>query len=561
MQGDRPISPLILAELYETRDDSLGSLLASFGRNCKPILGLVERWKKDPSPWARRMKFDFLAKSGDGGGNRLIFKRLFKQAWHDKDHELMAAFLVRLDRAIRRSRATRYLRINRSYEPYVTLLLKPRGKKIDFSTATTHYLRRRAWRYFRRLGFKSPAEYCTVVSKALLIYNDDDVRAGENLLDNWGLMHACFGKSPALAFGRRHTNVKVASGLGELRASPMFERLWEEPKSSATLLTLLLDAACRPVRLWSIELLRRHHSAALSSIDASLLLRLIDHADEDVAAFAAELLADARVVSSLPVTTWLRLLATRNGTVAAAVVEAFRRHVAFNRFTTAQAVEVACHTPVPVARLGLDILRDRKITTDADREPLSGLADARCVAAAAEIAAFAIERFNLPRVYKLDQVIPFLDGRIEPMRTGAFAAVTETSPAGTDPAFWSALLESPYDDIRQTLVGRLKTRRTLPGASADSLKWLWEGVLLNVHRGGRAKLSAVVQISRQITDDPKTAAMLLPVLAVAIRSVRPPEARHGLAAVVSAVERIPALAADVARHLPELQLDPVGGAR
>jgi hypothetical protein len=148
----------------------------------------------------------------------LTFKRLFKQAWHDNDHELMAAFLVRLDRSIRRSRSTRYLRINRTYEPYVTLLLKPRGKKIDFSTATTHYLRRRAWRYFRRVGFRSPADYCSVISKALLVYTDDDMRAGENLLDNWGLMHACFGKSPALAFGRRHTNVKVASGLGDLRA-------------------------------------------------------------------------------------------------------------------------------------------------------------------------------------------------------------------------------------------------------------------------------------------------------------------------------------------------------
>ncbi len=51
----------------------------------------------------------------------------------------------------------------------------------------------------------------------------------------------------------------------------------------------------------------------------------------------------------------------------------------------------------------------------------------------------------------------------------------------------------------------------------------------------------------------------MPVLGVAIRSVRPPEARHGLAAVVTAVERIPELARDVGQYLPELQLNAVGG--
>ena len=55
----------------------------------------------------------------------------------------------------------------------------------------------------------------------------------------------------------------------------------------------------------------------------------------------------------------------------------------------------------------------------------------------------------------------------------------------------------------------------------------------------------------------------MPVVAVAIRSVRPPEARHGLAAVVGAVERVPTLASEVSRFLPELQLDlaGVGGGR
>src|SRR5205814_9747041 len=102
-----------------------------------------------------------------------------------------------------------------------------------------------------------------------------------------------------------------------------------------------------------------------------------------------------------------------------------------------------------------------------------------------------------------------------------------------DPALWSRLIESPYDDVRAALVHRLKLRQSLPGVQTDSLAFLWQTVLLNIHRGGRAKLIALNQISRQITAAPASAELLLPVVAVSIRSVRAPEARHGLAALVS----------------------------
>jgi hypothetical protein len=107
-------------------------------------------------------------------------------------------------------------------------------------------------------------------------------------------------------------------------------------------------------------------------------------------------------------------------------------------------------------------------------------------------------------------------------------------------------------------VNRLKKRLNLPGASAESTASLWQSVLLNIHRGGRAKLSALKQISDRIVREPQSAKSLLPVLVVAIRSVRLPEARHGLAAIVSAVDRIPALADDVKAQLPELQLEFAG---
>jgi hypothetical protein len=47
------------------------------------------------------------------------------------------------------------------------------------------------------------------------------------------------------------------------------------------------------------------------------------------------------------------------------------------------------------------------------------------------------------------------------------------------------------------------------------------------------------------------------VLAVGVRSVRLPESRHALAAVVRAVDAHPPLADAVKRHFPELELGEV----
>jgi hypothetical protein len=551
----------VLAELYDSGNASFLDLLLKHQGSFKPYLALIERWKKDSRPWARRLKIEFALDGIVSSDGRVIFKRLFKQAWADRDHELMGAFMIRLDRALRRKRARRYRWVQRTVETEEVLRLPPGGNRLPFSTATTHYLRRRAWRYFRRLGFSDGEAYISAISLALVRYQDDDLRAGENLLDSWGLMHACFGKSPQLKFNRRYTNLAPTGSLAELSAAPMFERHWAKPESMLNLLDILLLAQCRVVRVWSFQLLRRLHGASLPKIDAAMLLKLIDHSDADVAGFAAELLSNAQTVASFPMTTWMGLLATRNPAVVATITEAFRKNVNFDRVTLPQAVELSTRVAVPVARLGLEILAAKPIRSDTDLRELAKLSAASCVAVAAEIAQFALARLNVPKAYQLDDVIRFFDSNIKPLRDGAFAALAKQSPADVDPAFWARLFESPYDDVRFELVARLTDRKKLPGASANSLATLWQGVLLNIHRGGRAKLSALRQISDYVAAEPSTLKTLLPILSVALRSVRPPEMRHGLAAIVQAVERIPALAGEVQTHLPELQLEPAGAMR
>jgi hypothetical protein len=245
----------------------------------------------------------------------------------------------------------------------------------------------------------------------------------------------------------------------------------------------------------------------------------------------------------------------------AMIVEAFRMHVRFERTTLEQAVELAMRAPAPVAKLGLDILATKSVRSSVDRAAIARLATAQCAAMADAIARFAMPILNAKGAYDLDAVTGFFDSRFDTMRSGAFAALGDDSPAAMDPAFWARLFESPYDDVRVELVTRLKKRGALPGASTDSLELLWQSVLLNIHRGGRAKLTALRQISDQIVREPASAGMLLPILSIALRSVRGPEARHGLAAIVGAVERYPQLASLVQARLPELTLDPIGGGR
>jgi hypothetical protein len=105
----------------------------------------------------------------------------------------------------------------------------------------------------------------------------------------------------------------------------------------------------------------------------------------------------------------------------------------------------------------------------------------------------------------------------------------------------------PADDDRPE-PPRLALRR-----SPTDLAPLWCTVLLGVHRGGRQRVKAVSQVSQAIIDAPQHAEPLLPVLAVALRSVRAPEMRAGLSAVLTALEARPELAEAVRRHIPELE--------
>src|SRR5207244_543562 len=112
----------------------------------------------------------------------------------------------------------------------VTYGVRTSSKAKLFTYRTRYYLRRRAWRYFRWLGHRDPAAYPAAIARALSAYEDADLERGENILDSWGLLHACFGKHDALEFGATHVQLKEGRGLGDLSPAPVYPDAWKKPE-------------------------------------------------------------------------------------------------------------------------------------------------------------------------------------------------------------------------------------------------------------------------------------------------------------------------------------------
>jgi hypothetical protein len=570
---------MLLAEEYFANESDLFLPTLRSVNQLKTLAGFTDRWKKDPRPWARAQIFAYLAQPLNCPGHQPVVKRLFKHAEELKDHELMAAFMVAFDRQVRRVIKIKYrwdfqARTSTEEERLATPrdVLPSKGAHTGrnpatgelisipfrtskqaklFSYRTRYYLRRRVWRYFRYLGHRDPAAYVGAIVRALALYDDTDLQRGENILDSWSLLHACFGEHDALKIGATYIELNSGRTLGELSPAPCFIDAWKQPTAAPLLLSLIIQARSRLVRIWATQLFQREH--ANFAVPWETILALLEHSEADLQQFGAKLLDSSSGLATLPVSAWLKLLDTKNDEALQRVCDAFAKHVSGDRLNLAQCIELACLRPVPVARLGQRYLKERIIASWVEREQIVGLANAKCSAVAGELTAWALGILGKKEHYNSDQVIRFFDSTQAATRVAAWTWLVADSPALPDPVLWSRLAETPYDDVRLRVVDFLQKQTTLPGADESKLENIWRSVLLGVHRGGRQKAKAVQQIAQALTTNPAQSESLLPVLAVAVRSVRGPESRAGLAAVVSLVEARPQLAEAVRRHLPELK--------
>ena len=555
----------------------------------------VSRWTADGRAWAHEQMFRYLDRPWNCPGHQPVIKRLFKWAEAEQNDELMAAFAAGCDRLVRRRRQKRYHYDWKTRESWDETILvtsrdviplgaksrayrNPRtGERIEsvplptpwqgtlFSYHTRYYLRRRAWRYFRRMGFQRPHDYPLAVARFLILYRDEDLEQGENLLDSWSLMQACFHHHEALEFGSSLIRIRAGHSLGELKPAPYFLELWQKPESADVLFLIVEEARSRAMRVWAIEMLQEHHEAALQKLPAEQLVELLNSRHDEVQQFAAELLEKAEGLETWPLSTWLSLLETENLTALETICRVMAEKVSGERLTLGDSVRLAVAEPTPVARLGFGFLQKRSIATLEDRQAISQLSEAECRAVGGELAAWALPILGKAEVYDRDQVLPFFDSLSPPIRQAAWDwLLKEGEPtneaAYADPVFWCRLLETPFDDVRQKLIDILERRsdRSFPRPDSEALAPIWCSVLVGVHRGGRQKLKSIRQMVRAIERQPELIEKLLPVLSVAVRSLRAPEMRESLAGVARLLETRPDLAEAVSSHLPEILIAPIG---
>jgi hypothetical protein len=581
-------STILLEELFQAADDRF---LVEFQRfnSYDFLLKFVDRWVRDARPWARQQIVNYTRLDWNLPGHAVVVKRLFKHFEQKNDHELLACFMVAFDRLVRRVRVTRYQydRSTRQSWQEEFLYAKPNKTIVNetnrisvqkwagktyrnplpdlrnkpdnrlFTHATRNYLRRRVWRYFRFLSYSRPDEYVRAIARALKAYRDSDFAEGENILDNWCLMHACYFHHDGLLFNNAHTNLAEGHSLGQLSAKPYQPTAWKSETGAEALIELISTANSSLVRLWAMELLQREHREAINRIDVRELIAMLSHADPRVQEFAADLFREHKSLATLRIETWLELLEQSNPTVLTLICTAMQKHVSIDRLDNGQMIALTCARPVSVARMGLEMLKQRHQQRPLAADQISHVASAACLSLSGEITQWALSQIAQDQNYDLNAVIEFFDALLVPARRAAMDWLdAEASPGYNDPALWARLVETPFDDVKIHLIESLQRRLSgggsIPGQSTNEISQIWAAVILGVHRGGRTKLKAVHQVADAIAKETEQAEKLLPVLAVAVRSVRAPERRNALSAVATLAARHTDLEQQIQSHLPEL---------
>jgi hypothetical protein len=545
-------SILAVEEFFAAGDPRFRSELLYL--NAPKKLGpFAEKWIKDARPWSRQMMRDFLLdRSFERPQHKPLVKRLFKLAEAAGEDRVMAWFLVAGDLSIRRKEGKRYNWQLRDSETFLKLGFPPRRDGEAFTVHTRNYLRRRAWRYFRRLGFRDPRRYLAAAMEALVLYRDADVDSGVHLLDNFGLTHILFHNSPILRCKPNGWVVKDGAQIRDLKPTPAYATSWDDE----SIFTLLLKAQARPLRRTARAMIKAR-PAMTAKVPFEKIFALLEHADGELQTLGLELLPAAAGLESAPTEAWTRLLESSNLEVLDAVCALMSKLVNPEVFTNDRLFLFATGPIGPVAKLGLDWLKKR----DLQPAELLRLSQVRSRAVAKDAVAWAREKLSPRPDFDPDWLLAFLDSQTQEVREAAWTWFSEEKRARHRIDLWAKIVESPYDDVRLSIVGYLERFAEIDTAlrvllARAPLETIWATVLLNIHRGNRAKRLAAGQIAAAIERDPARAPQLLPLLAIAARSVRAPEFRAGLAAVVRTATRRPEVADQVARHFPELKLAP-----
>ena len=584
---------LLAEELFEAGDSRFVDEICRIDEADR-LGAFAKTWHSDHRAEARQLLQEYLQRPLAHYRHEALVKRLFKLACAAGDDEVMGWFMVALDRSVRREVITKQRYEWRSREQWTEQIVRlvpntELGKSFDprknvriqqltpkkreqferwrdnvrlFSVHTRNYLRRRVWRYFREIGKKDPKRYVASMSRALPLYADDSFPDGLALLDNWSLTHVLFHDSPVLKSRSSGWQLSAGSSLADLKPAPAFQSEWIA--SSNALVILLGQAKGRPVRQWCLRLLREHCLESLNGLPIETVIAWLGNEDVELAEFAATLLEKSNGTVSLKPDDWLKLLTTANQDALPKVCEVASRYLNSKSFTIEQLLDLACSPPAPVVRLSLEWLQQRDLNDD-ERTKSLVLIDAKCEALRDSLLAWMIATLRGGSSDHRGRLLELLDARREDVRKASWSWFTADESLRQDVQLWQQLMESPYNDVRLGLVEQLRrnelplteiNQRLVRSSQLDPslLRVLWSTTLLGIDRGGKHKPAVIKALADRLTRRPSEIDELLPILTIAVRSVRSVEFRAGLAALVQLIESKPELADVIEKNFPELEL-------
>ncbi|MCB9595994.1 MAG: hypothetical protein H6719_24955 [Sandaracinaceae bacterium] len=567
-------STLLLEEHFENGDDRFLDALYACTADGK-LKALAPRWIADPRPWARKALLAYVDDGCDRGRHRALVRALLRLAEERKDDRLMAHLFRAFDgmdrheiRVVDRwswqDRETRKVSLRVAVKPHPKRaqtrefwdLLNAAPKNANwrlrgpyFSRKTRAYLRRRAFRWLRAMAYKDPARFLEAAQYTLSIYTEADVEKAEHVVDVYGLTNLLYYGSDVLVRSSRDLRIAPGRQLLELAPAPLNPDAWRG--QAEPLLRLLFRSDCLYVRRFLERWLEREEPEALASLRAAQLKPLLMSPYGDVQVFAANLVDGAKGFGTFRVDDWMDLLGLDNLEVLPKICALVERYVTSDRLGLEQLVHLGGLRAAPTAELALRWLKERSITTSEQLATLMALADAESTHVREEAVRWLLEHVR-GELGTADHARMLVDARHPDVREIALSLMAPGEKHADDPALWLALSESPYPEVRAFLVKHLEARmRVLP---PERVAHVWASTLLSPYRGSRAKRRSLEQIATRVVAEPARADELLPILRVALRSVREAERRSALAAVARAAFEAPALLDKVAEHIPELEL-------
>ena len=556
----RAPSALALEAMFTAGDPGvLDEVLATTSE--KRLASLAVPWLADTRPSMRRALLAYVDDGCDRPGHRPLVKGLFKGAEAHGDDELLAHFAVAFDRLTPRIPTVRWGWVSGSWQPVAHVLavnpaLRSRegdvkhGGPDRFTRATRQYLARRVFRDLRRIAKADLPRYGRLVRTMLALYEDVHLARPEALLDSWTLVHVLWAWSPVLERDPRGVRVAKGRSLAELAPAPYHPAAFRGVRDE--LLALLVTARSRVVRAWVAAWLEKEYEAELSGVPMATLRALLASGDSAVSGLGAKLLERADGLSVMPVDEWLALLESPDATALATVVRLFAARVSPKRLSLGACAKLACSPAAVVAELGLSAARDKPIATPGDLAAVASIARAAEVKAVREAAArWTLELLSsgARALARPEHLRDLFDSRHPEVREIAAEVVT-AQPEHRSLPLWFSLVESPYEDVRALVIRFASEWQAEAGAS--ELEHLAATAILAIHRGAASKPAVMRRLADRVVERPEEADRLLPVLALALRSVRGPERTSALASVARAAVRSEAVRAAALRHMPEL---------